>query len=140
MRNRTRARETARERRELAADAGYGGFSVASALAGVVAAAGTFALLAGAAAAVVGAVGVHTDLTTDWQQLGTVGGLVGAGLLLIAAVFGGYVAGRMARRNGVAHGAGVAVLGLVVAAGAAGDDDEGQGDQREQRHAAKGRG
>jgi hypothetical protein len=34
-------------------------------------------------------------------------------------VVGGYVAGRMARRNGLAHGAGVAVLGLVVVGGVA---------------------
>jgi hypothetical protein len=107
-------RETARDRRELAADAGYGGFSVTSALAGVLVAYGAFAILVGLAAAIVGAAGSTTDLNTDWERLGTVGGLVVAGLLLVSYLFGGYVAGRMARRNGLVHGLSVAVLGLVV--------------------------
>jgi hypothetical protein len=114
MRNRTTLRETARDRRELASDAGYGGFSVTSALAGVLVAYGAFAILAGLAAGVVGAAGYSTDVSTDWERLGTSGGLVVAGLLLLAYLFGGYVAGRMARRNGLAHGLAVAVLGLVV--------------------------
>jgi len=63
---------------------------------------------------VVGALDVDTDLSTDWETLGTTGGLVVAGLLLLSYLFGGYVAGRMARRNGLAHGAGVLVLGVVI--------------------------
>ena len=107
-------RETGRERRELVADAGYGGFSFTSVLAGVLVAYGAFAILLGLAAAVVGAVDGDTDLSNDWEQLGTVGGLVVASLLFLAYLFGGYVAGRMARRNGLAHGAGVLVLGVVI--------------------------
>lgn len=107
-------RETARERRELAEDAGFGGYSLASVLAGVLVAYGAFAILAGLAAAVVGALDVDTDLSTDWETLGTTGGLVVAGLLLLSYLFGGYVAGRMARRNGLAHGAGVLVLSVVI--------------------------
>jgi hypothetical protein len=107
-------RETGRERRELAADAGYGGFSFTSVLAGVLVAYGAFAILVGLAAAIVGAADGDTDLTTDWEQLGTAGGLVVAGLLFLSYLFGGYVAGRMARRNGLAHGAGVLVLGVVI--------------------------
>ncbi len=107
-------RETGRERRELASDAGFGGFSFTSILAGVLVAYGAFAILAGLAAAVVGAVGDDTDLSTDWETLGTTGGLVVAGLLFLAYLFGGYVAGRMARRNGLAHGLGVLVLGVVI--------------------------
>ncbi|MGI8807811.1 MAG: hypothetical protein ACR2KK_08225 [Acidimicrobiales bacterium] len=113
MRART-MRETARERRELADDAGFGGFSVTSVLAGVLVAYGAFAILLGLAAAIVGAVGDDTDLSTGWEELGTVGGLVVAGLLLLSYLFGGYVAGRMARRNGLAHGAGVLILGVVI--------------------------
>ena len=112
-------RETARERRELAADAGFGGFSVTSVLAGVLVAYGAFAILAGLAAAALDAFGDDTDLTTDWERLGTTGGLVVAGLLFLAYLFGGYVAGRMARRNGMAHGAGVLVLGIVIVAAVA---------------------
>ena len=113
MRGRT-LRETGRERRELAKDAGFGGFSVTSVLAGVLVAYGAFAILVGLAAAVVGAVGDDTDLSSDWEQLGTTGGLVVAALLFLSYLFGGYVAGRMARRNGLAHGAGVLVLGVVI--------------------------
>ncbi|MDP1804753.1 MAG: hypothetical protein Q8K72_06285, partial [Acidimicrobiales bacterium] len=112
-------RETARERRELAQDAGFGGFSVTSVLAGVLVAYGAFAILAGLAAAALDAFGDDTDLTTDWETLGTTGGIVVAGLLFLAYLFGGYVAGRMARRNGVAHGAGVLLLGIVVVAAVA---------------------
>ena len=112
-------RETARERRELAEDAGFGGFSVTSVLAGVLVAYGAFAILAGLAAAALDAFGNDTDLTTDWETLGTTGGIVVAGLLFLAYLFGGYVAGRMARRNGVAHGAGVLVLGILIVAAVA---------------------
>ena len=106
--------ETARERRELATDAGFGPFSLTSVLAGVLVAYGAFAILVGLAAAVVGATGDDIDLSGDWEQLGTNGGLVVAVLLLLSYLFGGYVAGRMARRNGLAHGAGVLVLGVVI--------------------------
>jgi len=108
-------RETGRERRELAKDAGFGGFSFTSVLAGVLVAYGAFAILVGLAAAAVGEA-IDTDLSTDWEQLGTTGGLVVAGLLFVSYLFGGYVAGRMARRNGVAHGAGVLLLGVVIVA------------------------
>jgi hypothetical protein len=114
VRNRSTFRETGRERRELAADAGYGGFSVTSTLAGVLAAYGAFAILLGLAAGVVGAVGSKTDLSSDWERLGTGGGLIVAALLFLAYLFGGYVAGRMARRNGLVHGLGVLVLGVVI--------------------------
>ncbi|MDQ3897268.1 MAG: TIGR04086 family membrane protein, partial [Actinomycetota bacterium] len=107
-------RETGRERRELAADAGFGGFSFTSVLAGVLVAYGAFAILVGLAAAIVAAVGNDTDLSGNWERLGTTGGLVVAGLLFLSYLFGGYVAGRMARRNGLAHGVGVLVLGVVV--------------------------
>ena len=113
MKTRT-MRETGRERRELANDAGFGGFSFTSVLAGVLVAYGAFAILLGVAAAVVGATGGETDLSTDWETLGTAGGLVVAGLLFLAYLFGGYVAGRMARRNGLAHGAGVLILAVVI--------------------------
>ena len=113
MRART-TRETGRERRELAADAGFGGFSVTSVLAGVLVAYGAFAILLGLAAAIFDAVGDDTDLSSGWEDLGTAGGLAVAGLILLSYLFGGYVAGRMARRNGLAHGAGVLVLGVVI--------------------------
>ncbi len=119
MRSRT-MRETARERRELAADAGFGGFSITSVLAGVLVAYGAFAILAGLATAALDAFGDDTNLSTDWETLGTTGGLVVAGVLFLAYLFGGYVAGRMARRAGVTNGLAVFVLSLVVAIGVTG--------------------
>ena len=107
-------RETSRERRQLAADAGFGGFSFTSVLAGVLVAYGAFAILVGLAAAAVAAADGDTDLSGNWEQLGTAGGLAVAGLLFLSYLFGGYVAGRMARRNGLAHGAGVLVLGVLI--------------------------
>ena len=107
-------RESGRDRRELATDAGFGAFSFTSVLAGVLVAYGAFAILAGLAAAAVAAAGGDTDLSTDWERLGTAGGLVVAGLLFLAYLFGGYVAGRMARRRGLVHGLGVLVLGVVI--------------------------
>ena len=114
MRNRTILRESGRDRRELAVDAGFGSFSFTSVLAGVLVAYGAFSILAGLAASVVAAVGDDTDLTGDWERLGTTGGLIVAALLLLAYLFGGYVAGRMARRRGLLHGLGVLVLGVVI--------------------------
>jgi hypothetical protein len=108
------------DRKALAADAGLGSLSIMSVLAGVLTAYGAFVILIGLAAAVVGAVGIETDLvTTDYEQLGVVGGLIVAAMLLVSYLFGGYVAGRMARRAGTANGLAVAVLGLAVAAGVA---------------------
>ncbi len=108
------------DRKALAADAGLGSLSVLSILAGVLTAYGAFVLLLGIAVAIVDAVGIDTDLvTTDYEQLGVVGGLIVAALLLASYLFGGYVAGRMARRAGALNGLAVAVLGLVIAAAVA---------------------
>jgi hypothetical protein len=111
--------ESRRDRRALAADAGFGSLSIGSVLAGVLVAYGAFAVLVGIAAAIVDALNIDTDITTDYEQLGIVGGLIVAGILLVSYLFGGYVAGRMARRAGVRNGLLVAVLGLAIAAAVA---------------------
>ncbi len=112
--------ESGKDRRALAADAGFGSVSLVSVLAGVLVAYGAFAVLVGVAAAIVDALNVKTDIvTTDYEQLGVTGGLIVAGILLLSYLFGGYVAGRMARRAGVANGLVVAILGLAIAAGVA---------------------
>ncbi len=113
--------ETRRDRRALAADAGFGSISLPSILAGVLVAYGAFAILAAIAAAIVNAVGVDTDvISTDYEQLSIVGGLITAAVLFLSYLFGGYVAGRMARRSGLLQGILVAVLGLVIVAVVAG--------------------
>ena len=111
--------ETGHDRKELIADAGFGRLSFASVAAGVLTAYGAFAVLAGFAAGILAAADVDIDVAGSWRELGIGGGLVVAGLLLVAYLFGGYVAGRMARRAGALHGAVVFVLGLVVVAAAA---------------------
>lgn len=111
--------ETPRDRKALVADAGFSKFSFASAWAGVMSACGALAVLAGAAVAIVKAADGSADLTTRWYQLSLGEGLVGAGLVLVAFLFGGYVAGRMARRAGVLHGVTVFVMGAVIAGVAA---------------------
>jgi len=111
--------ESGRDRRALAADAGFGSLSIGSVLAGVLVAYGAFAILIGIAAAVVDALNIDTDITTDYERLGILGGLIVAGILLLSYLFGGYVAGRMARRAGLFNGFLVAILGLAVAAGVA---------------------
>ncbi|MGI9033002.1 MAG: hypothetical protein ACR2HY_04865 [Acidimicrobiales bacterium] len=106
--------ESKRDRRALVADAGWGQVSVPSLAAGTLVAYGAFAVLAGATGGVLAATDSSTDITARWGDLGVAPGLVVAGLLLVSYLFGGYVAGRMARRAGVAHGIGVFVLGVVV--------------------------
>ena len=115
--NRRSMVETCRDRRALAADAGFGAVSLPSILAGVLVAYGAFAILAALGAAIVDAVGVDTDvISTNYEELSVAGGLITAAILFLSYLFGGYVAGRMARRSGIVQGILVAVLGLIVVA------------------------
>ncbi|MFP5318803.1 MAG: hypothetical protein ACLGI2_10990 [Acidimicrobiia bacterium] len=111
--------ETRRDRNALVADAGYNRLSLLSIVAGVLSAYGAFAVLAGVTVGVVEAANVDIDVSSQWRDLGVAGGLVVAGLLFLSYLFGGYVAGRMARRSGALHGAGVFLLGVVLVAAAA---------------------
>ena len=116
-----RAPETRGDRAALAHEAGMGRISLVSVLAGTLVAYGAFAVLLALTAAVADAVGFDTELAgTDWRELGTAGGVVVAVVLLLCYLFGGYVAGRMARRAGVTNGFAVFVLSLVVAIGVTG--------------------
>src|SRR5439155_2471203 len=105
--------ETGRDRRDLAAEAGYGRLSLSSVLAGVLVGAGTFGLLAVSAIAVAHRVGWDGELMdTPRGELALGGGLVMAGLLLVSFLYGGYVSGRMARRAGLTHGVATFVLAV----------------------------
>src|SRR5215218_6927281 len=100
--------ETGRDRAALTREAGIGKLSFISVLAGVLVA------LAAAAAA---AIGLNTDLSANnWAELGVGSAIVAAVVLLLAYLFGGYVAGRMARRAGLIHGLAVFILALVIVA------------------------
>jgi hypothetical protein len=112
--------ESRSDRAEIARDAGMGKLSLVSVLAGTLVAYGAFAVLAAIAAAVLQGVGFNTDLSTqEWHQLGVAGGIVVATVLFLSYMFGGYVAGRMARRAGVTNGLMVFVVGILLMVGLA---------------------
>jgi hypothetical protein len=65
--------------------------------------------------------GVETESlsTNDWREFGMATGAAAALSLFLAYLFGGYVAGRMARRAGMLHGALVFIFGILLVAGVA---------------------
>lgn len=96
-----------------------GPVSLLSVLAGVMTAYGTFVLVLAFTAGVLELLGVDAEYSaSEWRDIGLGAGLVIAGVMLVAYLFGGYVAGRMARRAGVSNGLLVFVVGLLVAGGA----------------------
>lgn len=114
--------ETARDRRTLAKEAGYGTTSFLSVLAGMLVALGAVALVMAALGAVGSQLGLDVDgiSTSDWRTAGIAGAAVAAGVLFLAFFFGGYTAGRMSRRAGTKHGLLVFLLTAIVVAAVAG--------------------
>jgi hypothetical protein len=110
--------EGKRDRLELAREAGWGGVSWRSVVAGVFVAYGVIGACVGITAAVLHPIGLTLDSLSDndWRQVGLIAGLVAAAVFLGAFTFGGYTAGRMARRAGLRNGVLVAVLGVVLLA------------------------
>jgi hypothetical protein len=107
--------------KETARDAGFGSLSAISVLAGVVTAYGAFAVVAAIAGAVASSLDVGTEFRTDdWTSSGAVASAITAAVLFVAYLFGGYVAGRMARRASTLHGLAVFVTSLVLGAIAGG--------------------
>ena len=83
-------------------------------LAGVLAAYGAFAVLISIVAAFANGAHSHQVLSgATWKQLGTGGGIVAGIVLFVAWAAGGFVAARMARRDGVRHGVWVFIIGVV---------------------------
>jgi hypothetical protein len=106
-----------KEHRITAQEAGLGRFSLVSIVAGTLCAYGAFGIVAAIAGSLLAAADVDTEFrTNDWTSSGAMAGLVTGLVLLVAYGFGGYVAGRMARRSGVLHGLAVALVGLVLGA------------------------
>jgi hypothetical protein len=110
------------DRAQLARDAGWGTVSWRSVFVGVLTAIGAFAVCVGAASAILHATGMTTDTlsTSEWTRLGLIAGIATAVALLGSFAFGGYAAGRMARRSGVRQGLLVFLVGIVVIVGALG--------------------
>lgn len=102
----------------------FGGVKIGSAFFGWLTATGTAVLLTALVVAAGTAVGLATntdagqataEATSDPQTVGIIGGLVLLTILFVAYFCGGYVAGRMARFNGVKQGIAVWVWALVIA-------------------------
>ena len=109
--------ETAGDRASLAREAGVGKLSFISVLAGVLVAYGAFAILAALVGAAATAIGLTNNLSrNDWARLGTGSAIAAAVVLFLAYLFGGYVAGRMARRAGLLNGLAVFLLAIVLIA------------------------
>ncbi len=109
--------ETRRDRAALARDAGFSKVSFISVLAGVLVAYGAFAVLLAAAAAIAAAAGISNTLTVNnWAKIGVGSAITIAVILLLSYCFGGYVAGRMARRAGLLNGLAVFILAVLIIA------------------------
>jgi hypothetical protein len=107
--------ESGRDRAAMAHGAGFGMFSFVSVLAGVLVAFGGLAVLLSAAYGINQATGVAGTLNSgDLARLDVGSATVIVAATLVAYLFGGYVAGRMARRAGLLNGFGVFVLALLL--------------------------
>jgi hypothetical protein len=110
--------ERPKDRRALAHEAGFGSISWISVLGGTLAAYG----LAAAVLAIAGGIAVLIHGGSNFSgvsasTLKVTTGIVVALVLFLAFLFGGYVAGRMARRRGILNGLAVFVLGVILAVG-----------------------
>ena len=97
----------------------YGGVKVGSAFFGWLTATGTGVLLTAVVAAAGTAVGVATDTSTseaaNSRTIGIAGAIVVLVVLFVAYYCGGYVAGRMARFNGLKQGLAVWLWAVAIA-------------------------
>lgn len=114
----TTAVEKSKTRSDLAQLAGRGPFSLISMLAGVLVGYASFALLLGGAVAILRGNESQLDLSENWGELSARGGLLLGGLLFLAYLLAGYIAGRMAWRRGAAHGM-LVFLGSILLVGVA---------------------
>ncbi len=101
--------------------AAFGGMKFGSSFFGWLAASGTAVLLTALVSAVGAALGLSrgVDVTNPTEQqvqsVGLIGGIALLAVIFVAYLAGGYVAGRMARFNGIKQGVGVWLWALVIA-------------------------
>jgi hypothetical protein len=97
----------------------FGGMKVGACFFGWLTATGTAVILTALLTAVGAGVGLARDLNdqalASAQTVGLVGGIVLLGIIFVAYLAGGYVAGRMARFNGVKQGVGVWLWAIIIA-------------------------
>ena len=96
----------------------YGGFNIGAAFFGWLVAIGMAALLTAVLSAAGAAIGL-TQLTGSKaregaETIGLIGGILLAGVLILAYFAGGYVAGRMSRFDGGRQGVGAWLFGLLI--------------------------
>jgi amino acid transporter len=98
----------------------FGGMKLGAGFFGWLAATGMAVLLTAIAAGVATAIGVNQNVAPgnvtsgDLQTAGAVGGVVLLVIILVAYFCGGYVAGRMARFNGLKQGIAVWLWALII--------------------------
>jgi hypothetical protein len=114
---------TALDRREVVSrqkDA-FGGMKLGSCFFGWLTASGTAVLLAALVTGVGAALGLTSDVDVtnptpaQAESISFVGGIVLLALIFVAYLAGGYVAGRMARFNGLRQGLGVWLWAVIMA-------------------------
>jgi len=99
----------------------FGGMKFGSCFFGWLTASGTAVLLAALVTGVGAALGLsrNVDVTNptpaQTQSIGFVGGIVLLAIIFVAYLAGGYVAGRMARFNGLKQGLGVWLWAVIMA-------------------------
>jgi amino acid transporter len=98
----------------------FGGMKFGAGFFGWLAATGMAVLLSAIVAGVATAAGLNQNVDpaaatpANWQTAGIVGGIVLLVIILIAYFCGGYVAGRMARFNGLKQGVAVWLWAIIV--------------------------
>ena len=98
----------------------FGGMKFGACFFGWLTATGTAVILTALLTAIGAGVGLARNLNADQalataQTVGLVGGIVLLAIIFVAYLAGGYVAGRMARFNGVKQGVGVWLWAIIVA-------------------------
>jgi hypothetical protein len=99
----------------------FGGMKFGSCFFGWLTASGTAVLLAAVVTGVGAALGLSRDVeaattsATQTESVGLVGGILLVAIIFVAYLAGGYVAGRMARFNGLKQGLGVWLWAVIMA-------------------------
>src|SRR5688572_30322420 len=99
----------------------FGGMKFGSCFFGWLTASGTAVLLAAVVTGVGAALGLSRDVeaattsATQTESIGLVGGILLVAIIFVAYLAGGYVAGRMARFNGLKQGLGVWLWAVIMA-------------------------
>jgi hypothetical protein len=99
----------------------FGGMKFGSCFFGWLTASGTAVLLVALVTGVGAALGLSQNVdvtdptTTQTETIGFVGGIVLLAIIFVSYLAGGYVAGRMARFNGLKQGLGVWLWAVIIA-------------------------